>query len=86
MHKRGWNRDSPFKTRNTLSDNDILYMLYHAENEPDILQEAEKRQYRILYAAYRKVEVEPFVQELTHLTEDEKQALGKTVKKFPILL
>jgi hypothetical protein len=25
------------------------------------------------------------VQELTHLTEDEKQVLGKTIKKFPTL-
>jgi hypothetical protein len=32
-----------------------------------------------------KVEVDPFVQELTHLTEDEKQKLGKTLKKFPTL-
>jgi hypothetical protein len=38
----------PLKTRNTLSDTDILHMLYHAANEPDILQEAEKRQHRIL--------------------------------------
>jgi hypothetical protein len=60
-------------------------MLYHAENEPNILQEAEKRQNRILDASYRKVEVDPFVQELEHLTEDEKQTLGKTLKKFPTL-
>jgi hypothetical protein len=52
----------PLKTRNTLSDNDILHMLYHASNEPDILQEAEKRQTHILDADYRKIEVDPFVQ------------------------
>jgi hypothetical protein len=75
----------PFKTRNTLSDNDILHMLYNAANEQDILQEAEKRQNRNLDADYRKVEVDPFVQELEHLTEDEKQTLGKTLKKFPTL-
>jgi hypothetical protein len=40
---------------------------------------------RIPDADYRKVEVDPFVQELTHLTEDEKQVLGKTLKKFPTL-
>jgi hypothetical protein len=39
----------------------------------DILQEAEKRQNRILDADYRKVEVYPFVQELKHLTMDEKK-------------
>jgi hypothetical protein len=75
----------PFKTRNPLSDNEILHMLYNAANEPDILQEAEKRQHRILDADYRKVEVDPFVQELYHLNKDEKQILGKTLKKFPTL-
>jgi hypothetical protein len=76
--------DITLETRNTLSDDEILHMLYNAANEPDILQEAEKRQNRILDADYRKVEVDPFVQELEHLTEDEKQ-LGKTLKKFPTL-
>jgi hypothetical protein len=61
-------------------------MLYNAANEPDILQEAEKRQNRILDADYRKVEVDPFVQEIKNLTKDEKQTLGETLKKFPALL
>jgi hypothetical protein len=52
----------PLKTRNTLNNDEILHMLYHAENEPDILQEAEKIQNRILDADDRKVEVDPFVQ------------------------
>jgi hypothetical protein len=30
----------PLKTRNTLNNDEILRMLYHAANEPDILQEA----------------------------------------------
>jgi hypothetical protein len=38
------------KTRNTLNNDEILHMLYHAANEPDILQEGEKRQNRILDA------------------------------------
>jgi hypothetical protein len=75
----------PMKTRNALNNDEILHMLYHAANEPDILQEAEKRQNGILDANYRKVEVDPFVQELKHLTMDEKQILGKTLKKFPTL-
>jgi hypothetical protein len=37
----------PLRTRNTLNNDEILHMLYHASNEPDILQEAEKRQNRI---------------------------------------
>jgi hypothetical protein len=45
----------PLKTRATLNNDEILHMLYHAANEPDILQEAEKRQNRILDADYRKV-------------------------------
>jgi hypothetical protein len=75
----------PLKRIITLSADEILHMLYNAANEPYILQEAEKRQNRILYADYRKVEVDPFVQELEHLTEDQKQTLGKTLKKFPTL-
>jgi hypothetical protein len=37
------------------------------------MQEAEKRQNRILDAVYHKVEVYTFFQELEHLTEDEKK-------------
>jgi hypothetical protein len=77
--------DITLKTRNTLSDDEILHMLYNAANEPDILQEAEKRQNRILDADYRNVEVDPFIKELTHLTEYGKQVLGKTLKKFRTL-
>jgi hypothetical protein len=50
----------------------FLRMLYHAANEPYILQEVEKRKNRILDADYSNVEVYPYVQELSHLTEDEK--------------
>jgi hypothetical protein len=75
----------PLKTRNALNNDEILHMLYHAANEPDILQEAEKRQNRILDADYRKVEVYPFVEEFNHLTMNEKQILGQTLKRFPTL-
>jgi hypothetical protein len=87
MYKMGWNRDFTRnqKTRNTLNNDEILPMLYHAANEPDILQEAEKRQNRILYDEYRKVEVDLYVEELKHLTMDEKQILSKTLKKVPTL-
>jgi hypothetical protein len=63
----------------------MLHTLYNAANEPDILQEAEKRQHCILDADYRKDEVDPFFQELKHLTMDEKQILSKTLNKFPTL-
>jgi hypothetical protein len=72
MHKMGWNRDPP-KKRNTLYDDEILHMLYHAANEPDILQEAENRQNHILDTDNRKIEVYPFVQELEYLAKDEKK-------------
>jgi hypothetical protein len=62
----------PLKTRAILNNDEFLNMLYHAANEPDILQEAEKRQNRILDADCRKVEVNQFVQELKHPTMDEK--------------
>jgi hypothetical protein len=75
----------PLKTRNTLNNDEILHMLYHPANEPDIVQEAEKRQNHKLDADYRKVEVDPFVEEIKHLTMDEKQILGQTLKKFPTL-
>jgi hypothetical protein len=52
----------PLKIRATLNNDETLHMLYHAANEPDILQEAEKRQNCILDADYRKVEVNPVVQ------------------------
>jgi hypothetical protein len=39
----------PMKTRNTLNNDEILHMLYHEANEPYILQEAEKKQNRILF-------------------------------------
>jgi hypothetical protein len=60
-------------------------MLYNAANEPDILQESEDTQNRILDADYRKVEVDPFVHEIEHLTKDDKQTLGKKLKKFQTL-
>jgi hypothetical protein len=78
--------DISLKTRTTLNDKEILHMLYHAANEPDILQEAEKRKNRILDADYCKVEVDPNVQELAQLKKDEKQVLGETLIKFPTFL
>jgi hypothetical protein len=75
----------PLKTRSKLNNDEILHMLYHAANKPDILQEAEKRQNRIIYADNRKVEVDPCVEELKHLTMDEKEIVGQTLKNFPTL-
>jgi hypothetical protein len=68
----------PLKTRATLNYNESLHMLYHAADKPDILQEAENSQNRILDADYRKGEVDPYVQELAHLTKAGKKELGET--------
>jgi hypothetical protein len=64
----------PLTTRNTLFDTNILHNVQNISI-----------QNRILDADYHKIEVDPFVQELAHLTKDEKQVLGKTLKKFPTL-
>jgi hypothetical protein len=66
----------PLKIRTTLNENEIVRMLYHVEDEPDILQEAENRPSRILDADYRKLEVDPYVQELAHLTKEKKTSIG----------
>jgi hypothetical protein len=86
MYEVRWGgTEIPLKTRSTLKNDETLHMLYHAANEPDILQESEKRQNHILYDDYHKVEVDPFVERLKHFTMDEKQILGQTLKKFPTL-
>jgi hypothetical protein len=41
------NQHKNFSTLDQMNIIKILHMLYHAANEPDILQEAEKRQNRI---------------------------------------
>jgi hypothetical protein len=75
----------PLKTKEILSDKELMHMLYQATWTPDVLQEAESRQNRILDADYSKIEVDPYVQELSHLSEREKEVLAKTLKKFPTL-
>jgi antitoxin component of RelBE/YafQ-DinJ toxin-antitoxin module len=38
-----WGRtEIPLKTRNTLNNDEILHMLYHSANEPDILQKQKR--------------------------------------------
>jgi hypothetical protein len=47
-HRCRWDgTEIPLKTRSTLNNDELLHMLYHAANKPDILQEAEKRHNRI---------------------------------------
>jgi hypothetical protein len=38
-----------------------------------------------LDADYHKIEVDPYVQELAHLTEYEREVLGETFNNFPML-
>jgi hypothetical protein len=49
-------------------------MLYNAANEPDILQEAHKRQNRILDVDYRNIEVDPFITDIPTCSKFKKTA------------
>ena len=75
----------PMKPRKLLQDAEVMHMLYQAATTPEALVDAELRQNRILDADYSKIEIDPFVQELNHLTPDQRQLLAQTLKKFPTL-
>ena len=47
--------------------------------------EAETRQARILDADYSKVDIEDYVRDLEHLTEEEKQKLTQILLKYDLL-
>ena len=47
-----------------------------------LLQEAESRQKRILDADYQAVDIDEYVSSLTHLNDDEKQKLARTLRKY----
>jgi hypothetical protein len=60
-------------------------MVYNMTGAPSIIKEAKNRKPRILDAAYTKVEVDPYVQELHHLSQNEKKKLAQTLKPFHLL-
>ena len=75
----------PVKQRNLLSSNEVLEMIYLTTGEPEVLKQAEDRHKHILDADYSKVDINSYVQELENLTPEQRDALGHTLKKFPIL-
>ena len=75
----------PMKTRKIIQDEEVMHMLYYAATTPEVLEEAEQRQDRILDADYSKIAIDPFVQELKHLSSHERSLLAITLKKFPTL-
>jgi hypothetical protein len=62
-----------------------MNMLYIMSGEPSITKEEEERHERILDADYTKVEVDIYVQELKHLSKDEKHKLAQNLKQFTSL-
>ena len=77
--------DIPLKEKELLTNKEILEQIFLLTGEPEILQEAESRQTRILDANYSKVDIDPFVNELQHLNTTEQQQLATLLKKFPVL-
>ena len=75
----------PMKTRKHLQDEEVLQQLYYLATTPEVLEEAKKRQTRVLDADYSQVEIDLFVQELQHLSPQERKLLATTLKKFPTL-
>jgi hypothetical protein len=53
--------------------------------EPEVLKEAESRQKQILDADYLQVDIDTHVQELNHLSTDEKSQLTSVLKSHPTL-
>ena len=68
----------PMKTRTVMQDAELIHMLYYASTTPEALEQAELHQDKILDADYSKVDIDPFVAELSHLTTIEKQLLAQT--------
>jgi hypothetical protein len=81
-----WNDTSvPLCTRGQLQESYYLESSYHQAMEPEVLKEAESRQKRILDADYLQVDIDTHVQELDHLSTDEKSQLTIVLKSHPTL-
>jgi hypothetical protein len=81
-----WNDNSvPLCTRGQLQESYYLESSYQQAMEPEVLKEAESRQKRILGADYSQVDIDTHVQELNHLSTDEKSQLTSVLKSHPIL-
>ena len=77
--------ETPLKDKATLADPVVRNQLYHAATAPDILQDAESRQSRILDADYSAVDINEHVGGLDHLSSAEKEQLTEMLKRHPKL-
>jgi hypothetical protein len=71
----------PLKEHGDLNNNDMVNIIYATAVAPDILQEAQECQERILDANYRKVDINEHIKMLSHLTKEQKGILTRTLKK-----
>lgn len=72
---------TPLKQKGILNESNMLLQLYHASPGISTVHDAETRQARILDADYSKIDIEEHVNDLGHLTEDEKQKLIEVLIK-----
>jgi len=80
-----WQGDSiPMKGMGELTDPDKCEAVFFANTQSPILQQEEERQAKILDADYSKVDIDAMVNDL-EITDESKEALKKTLKKFPTL-
>jgi hypothetical protein len=77
--------ETPLKNRSTLSDPTVRNQLYHMATAPDILQDAESRQSRVLDANYSAVDIDEHVNGLDHLAPEQKEQLVAMLKRHPTL-
>jgi predicted aspartyl protease len=73
------------KERGELQNHEALNYIYHTVNAPSVIMEAEERQSRILDANYEAVNVKEYVNEIKHLSDEEKSALTKVLQRHPKL-
>ena len=71
----------PLKERGALQDANVTEMLYHLSVESKQIAAAEERRKRILDADYSKIDTDDHVDELSHLSDDQKGQLKTTLKK-----
>ena len=75
----------PLKEKGDLRDPEYLEMLYELTTVPDVLFDAEERQSRILDANYEKVDIDEILDDLDHLSSDEKSLLKNVLESHPTL-
>ena len=75
---------TPLMQRGQFQDKEMVNTIYQLSINPSVM-EAEQRQARILDADYSKVDLEEYVQELAHLSSDEREQLCNLLEQYPVL-